>query len=292
MTGFGRGAASDERYHVTVEIKCVNHRYSDLSFRLPRDLGRLEEPLRRLVKETVRRGRVDLYLTVADAPQAARAVVVDVALARGYLDALRALCSDLDLRDEVRLDHLLRASDVLRAPAVEAATDALDALAVAAAEQALAAVLSMREREGRALRADLDHRLGRLLELRSLIAARAQGLVPLWRERLLARATELLAGREVALDPGRLEQEVAVYADRSDVSEELVRWQSHIQQMAAALDASGEEPVGRRLDFLCQEALREVNTVGSKALDSEIASCIIAAKEELERVREQLQNIE
>lgn len=293
MTGFGRSEASDERHQVTVEVRCTNHRYLDLNLRTPRDLGRLEEPLRRMLKGPVKRGRVDVYLLVEDAPLAPGAVRLDVALTRGYLEALRSLCSDLGLPDRVGLDHLLRIPDLWRAPQAEPDHPAdLDALVFSAAAKAISAMLEMREREGAALRADLELRLGRLEELRSAIAGRAGGLVSQWRDRLLARLAELLPGREAAVDPVRVEQEVAAYADRSDISEELVRWHSHLRQMAGAMEASDGQPIGRRLEFLCQETLREVNTVGSKALDSDIAHAVVAAKEELERMREQLHNIE
>lgn len=294
MTGFGRGEASDHRRKVTVEVKCVNHRYSDLNLRLPRDMGWLEESIRRLVKDSVRRGRVDLFLSLEEYPGASRTVSVDIALAQGYLAALRTLAAELGLRDEIRLDHVLRATDLFvpPSPPEEEGPEALESIVQAAVTSALSAMLAMREREGEALRQDIHVRLGKLEDLRSMIASRSMSLVPLWRERLTARIAELLGGAHAGVDSGRLEQEVAIYADRSDISEELVRWRSHMAQMAAALDGPGDQPVGRRLDFLCQETLREVNTVGSKALDSEIASGIITAKEELERVREQLQNIE
>jgi uncharacterized protein (TIGR00255 family) len=297
MTGFGRGEASDKRRKVTVEVKCVNHRYSDLNFRLPRDLGRLEEPLRRLVKAAVRRGRVDLYLSMEEYPDTSRTVSVNTTLAKGYLDALRSLSAELGLQDEIRLEHVLRATDVFQAPAPNEEEqgeqdDPVAPLAAAATASALESMLAMREREGEALRTDIHSRLSRLEGLRSQIEARSSNLVPLWRDRLHTRIQDLLSAAPAGVDQGRLEQEVAIYADRSDISEELVRWRSHMGQMIAALDAAGDESVGRRLDFLCQETLREVNTVGSKALDSEIAGGIVAAKEELERVREQLQNIE
>jgi len=148
----------------------------------------------------------------------------------------------------------------------------------------------MRAAEGQALSKDLTGRLERLSEIRSRIAALAEGLVPAWRDRLLARIAELLPGSE--LDSQRLAQEVAVYADRADISEELVRLGSHITRMRETLEMPSPEPVGRRLDFICQEMLREVNTIGSKASDNDVGGLVISAKEELERIREQVQNVE
>lgn len=292
MTGFGRGEASDARRKVTVEVRCVNHRYSDYNLRLPRDLYHLEEPLRRLVKDRIRRGRVDLFLVLEDSPDSSRNILVDVPLARSFFEALEQLRLELGLAEGVRLEQVLRLPDVVRVGQAEPDQDVVAALAKGATTQAVAAAVVMRLQEGEAIRHDLHQRLQRLGSIRSSVTGRAGLLVPMWRDRLLSRLEELLSGAQVGPDHGRLEQEVAIYAERSDISEELVRWESHIRQMAQALDATGDEPVGRRLDFLCQEILREVNTVGSKALDSEIAGNIVTAKEELERVREQLQNIE
>jgi len=290
MTGFGRGEAAGARRKVIVEIKCVNQRYADFNFRLPRDMGAVEEPLRNLLKAAIKRGRVDIFLTLEDSPAGGRNVTVDTDLARRYLGLLTQLCEDLALTDAVRLEHLLRLPDVVVAGQDEQDQDELQDLALLACGDALGRLVAMREREGQAMRADLKARLAKLAEFRSEVSGKAGQLVGLWRDRLMARLTELAPA--VLFDPSRLEQEVALYADRSDISEELVRLASHIQQMHAALDSVDGEAVGRRLDFICQEMLREVNTVGSKALDSEIASGIIAAKEELEKIREQLQNIE
>ena len=292
MTGFGRGEASDARRKVTVEVRCVNHRYSDYNLRLPRDLYHLEDSLRRLIKDRIRRGRVDLFLALEDSPDSARNILVDVPLARSYFEALEQLRLELGLAEDVRLDQVLRLPDVVRTGQAEPDQEVIAELTKDATGQAVAAAVAMRLQEGEAIRHDLHQRLQRLDSIRSGVAARASLLVPMWRDRLLSRLEELLSGAQPGPDQGRLEQEVAIYAERSDISEELVRWESHIRQMAQALDATGDEPVGRRLDFLCQEILREVNTVGSKALDSEVAGSIVAAKEELERVREQLQNIE
>ncbi|MDP2872674.1 MAG: YicC/YloC family endoribonuclease [Bacillota bacterium] len=290
MTGFGRADASDGRRRVTVEIRCVNHRYSDINVRLPRNLFQFEELLRRLVHAEVRRGRVDVYVTVQDAPEAARAVTVNLALARGYYQALGELCRALDIEEPVRLDHLLRAPDVLAVAEDGTEPQELEALVQGACRDALVMVAGMRAGEGQALRWDLLDRLERLSGIRSRIAGLAEGLVPAWRDRLLARLTEIVPAN--GLDPQRVAQEVAIYADRADISEELVRLDSHVARMRETLEIPSAEPIGRRLDFICQEMLREVNTIGSKASDNEIGGLVIGAKEELERIREQVQNVE
>lgn len=290
MTGFGRGEAADGHLKATVEIKCVNHRYSDYNFRLPREFGALEEPLRNLMKEEIKRGRADVFLSLEDSPGLARNVTLDANLARRYYELLSGLREELGIPDPIQLEHILRLPDIVSADDSSPDQETVARLAEDACRQALSALVAMRVREGQSIWEDLKARLAKIEDIRTQIEARSGGLVGLWRERLMSRLAELMPS--AGLDAGRIEQEVAVYADRSDISEELVRLSSHIKQMDATLDSRDGESVGRRLDFICQEMLREVNTVGSKALDSEIASGIIAAKEELERIREQLQNIE
>jgi uncharacterized protein (TIGR00255 family) len=292
MTGFGRADASDGRRRVTVEIKCVNHRYSDINVRLPRSLSQFEELLRRLVQAEVRRGRVDAYVTLEDAPDAAREIAVNLALARGYHKALDQLRTALGISEPVRLDHLLRVPEVLAVAEDAAEPEAMADLIGSACGKALGLAGDMRIGEGQAICRDLLDRLERLAGFRDQIAGLALTLVPAWRDRLMARLAELIPGGSGALDPHRVAQEVALYADRSDISEELVRLSSHLDRMRETLEVPSTDPVGRRLDFICQEMLREVNTIGSKASDSEIGGLVISAKEELERVREQIQNVE
>lgn len=290
MTGFGRADASDGRRRVAVEIRTVNHRYSDINIRLPRSLTQFEDPLRRLVQVEVRRGRVDMFVTLERSPDAPREVAVDLGLAQGYYQAMEQLRTALGLSEPVCLDHLLRAPDVLAVADDGLEPDDLAELVLGACREAVTHLGGMRSGEGQALALDLLERLGRLGGFRTRLASLADGLVPAWRDRLLSRLADLLPASE--LDSQRIAQEVAMYADRSDISEELVRLGSHIQQMFETLESPPAEPVGRRLDFICQEMLREVNTIGSKAADAEIGGLVISAKEELERIREQIQNVE
>jgi uncharacterized protein (TIGR00255 family) len=290
MTGFGRADASDGRRRVAVEIKTVNHRYSDINIRMPRNFSQYEDSLRRLVQSEVRRGRVDMFVTLERAPDAPREVAVDLGLAQGYYRAMEQLRESLGLTEQVRLEHLLRAPDVLTVANDGLEPDDMASLVLEATRQALGHLGLARSGEGQALAADLLERLARLSGFRSRLAALASGLVPAWRDRLLSRLSELLGPNDI--DAQRIAQEVALYADRSDISEELVRLGSHIQHMRDALESPPAEQVGRRLDFICQEMLREVNTIGSKAVDTEVSGLVISAKEELERIREQIQNIE
>lgn len=275
---------------MTVEIRSVNHRYSDINIRLPRDLSQLEEPVRRMIQAEVRRGRVDVYVTIEDAPDAPREVAVNVALALAYHASLEKLRTAVGLEEPVRLDHLLRAPDILAVAEDGSQPEALADLVLGACREALLSLTRMRTGEGQVLAADLLDRLDRLAGFRLQVSGLAERLVPAWRDRLLARLAELLPGD--GLDSQRIAQEVALYADRSDISEELVRLSSHVQLMREALEGPSAEPVGRRLDFICQEMLREVNTIGSKAADTAIGGLVIGAKEELERIREQIQNVE
>jgi uncharacterized protein (TIGR00255 family) len=290
MTGYGQGEVVGAHRRVTVEIRCVNHRYADYNIRLSRDLGRFEDALRRQLQGSIRRGRADVLVTVEEALDEERKVAVNAALARGYVKALQELRDAVGLSEPVRLDHVLRLPDVLSVVETGQDPEELGALIEEACARALGSVVRMREAEGRALAGDLAVRLTALGAVHEAISARAGNLVPLWRQRLQARLSELLAPGVV--DQDRLAQETAIFADRADISEELVRLTSHLERMRAAIGSSGIEPVGRKLDFICQEILREVNTIGSKALDSEIGGLVITAKEELERIREQLQNIE
>jgi uncharacterized protein (TIGR00255 family) len=290
MTGYGRGESSGPRYKVTVEIRCTNHRYSDFNLRLPPRFGEFEERVRKLVQGAIRRGRLDLYLAVEDAPDVTREVAVNLPLARGYMQALERLAAELGLGDRVRLEHVLRAPEVFSEAGRLDQAEELAAMTDSACRAALETVVAMREREGNALGGDLEARVVHLEAIAAEVAGQASRLVPLYRERLQARLSELAPTVEV--NPDRLAQELVLYAERSDISEELVRLKSHVHQMREALVGPGSEPVGRRLDFICQEMLREVNTIGSKAQDSEIGGAVIAAKEELERIREQIQNIE
>jgi uncharacterized protein (TIGR00255 family) len=287
MTGFGagRGAAGSEA--LDVEVRSVNHKYCEVKVRLPRELAALEHEAVKLVKERLARGGVDLSARRAG-PAGELAPRVDLALAGAYARAFEQLRAHLGLTGSATVADVAAADGVLRLdePALdlEAARAALrDAIGAA-----LDALLAMRAREGEALARDLA---GRLSAVEGLVA-RAAALVPQavehHRARLAERVQELSRG--IPLDPARLAQEVALFADRTDVTEEVTRLRSHVAQ-ARALLASGE-PAGRKLDFLVQEMHREVNTIGSKSQSAEIAALVVDAKAEVERMREQVQNVE
>jgi uncharacterized protein (TIGR00255 family) len=288
MTGFGRGEAAGEFGRIVVEMKAVNHRFSEVVCRMPRQFNALEEQVRKLVQSKVSRGRIDLFVSW-DAAAQARGVKVDKELAIAYYDSLKELAVEIGSNPELTLDTLARLPDVLKVGEGEVTAEQLWPLLESAALQAVTNLIAMREREGGALVDELHTRLVAIEALGESVAARAPQVVEDYRNRLARRLEDLLPQGHT-VDPQRLAQEVAIFADRSDVAEELQRLTSHIAQFRQTLQEN--EAVGRKLDFLVQELGREVNTIGSKANDAAITNQVVTAKAELEKIREQVQNIE
>jgi uncharacterized protein (TIGR00255 family) len=287
MTGFGsaRGSAAGEE--LDVEIRSVNHKYCEVKVRLPRELAALEVDAAKAVRERLARGGVDVSVRRAGAAGSV-APRVDAALAEAYARAFAEVKARLGLEGAVTVADVVGAEGVVRleerALDVEAAREALRG----ALSSALDALLAMRAREGEALGRDLAARLDAVEGLVARAAALVPQTVEHHRARLAERVAELTRG--IALDPARLAQEVALLADRTDVTEEVTRLRSHLSQARALL--AGAEPAGRKLDFLVQEMHREVNTIGSKSQSAEIAALVVSAKAEVERMREQVQNVE
>jgi len=288
MTGFGSGRAIVGTEEVAVELRSVNGKFCDVKPRLPRELQALEAAAVRQVKERIARGAVDLFVHRSAADGGDLIPKVDEALADRYVEAFRALRDRLGLAGEVTLADVIGAEGVLsvehRSPDLEAAEQALRA----ALDEALDRLVAMREREGRALRDDLAARLETIRGHVARVAEEAPAAVRQHQERIAQRVEELTGG--IPLDPQRLAQEVALLAERSDVAEEITRMESHTAQFARLLEA--DEPAGRRMDFLVQEMLREVNTIGSKSQWAPIAALVVELKAEIERIREQVQNVE
>ncbi|MBW1916659.1 MAG: YicC family protein [Deltaproteobacteria bacterium] len=290
MTAFGRGEAENPEKRMVVEIRTLNHRFLDLHFRLPRRFWGLEERLRKLLKAGIARGRVELNLEVVSLGEGNKSLVLDRALlreAQDILEEMRRLCT---ISETLQLEHLLRFPELITvqepAPADEEATWEVLSQAVF---QALEAVETMRQAEGQSLATDLQQRLELINRQLEEINTQALEVPRLYRERLEARLPQLLPGQPWA-DDSRLLQEVALLADRADISEELTRLRSHLEQFQQNLAGSGA--VGRKLDFLLQEMNREINTIGAKANDLKISQAVVEVKNELERLREQVQNIE
>lgn len=292
MTGYGAAEVEAQTGRWWVEVRSTNHRFLEVVVRLPRDLGALEDRVRAAVAGRVRRGRVEV-LVREEATGRARSVTVDTELARQYAQALETLRRELGIQDSLNLAALLALPEVVRLeevrPDVELAWQALRT----GLDQALDSLVRMREAEGAHLAEDLAARVARVEEWVEEVSRRAEELPRVYAQRLRERVAELVRalGVERPPDEARLAMEVAAFAERCDVREELVRLRSHLHQARALLHAS-DGAVGRKLEFLLQEMQREVNTVGSKAGDLDVTRAVLEMKSELEAIREQVQNVE
>jgi uncharacterized protein (TIGR00255 family) len=290
MTGFGRGAANGDGFAVSVEIKTVNNRYLDVHLRAPQELNSLEMDIRKRVKARLSRGRVDLNISF-ERSGAGATFDINQPVVSAYVDALREIQRQFNLSGDIDVTSIARLPGALSSPRDEMNEEALRGVE-AAIEQALDSLEQMRTTEGAALAEEMRGRLSRIEGAIPTIESAAARLTDAYRERLHKRITELLSRESatIEIDAGRLAQEVAYLADRSDISEELARLRSHVQQFREAI-ASTEE-VGKRLDFVLQELNREANTVLSKTTELEIKEAALAIKAEVEKLREQVQNVE
>jgi uncharacterized protein (TIGR00255 family) len=286
MTGFGVGEAPAPAGRLVVEVRAVNHRFLDVRVRSPRELSDLVAYAEQLGRERLSRGRVEIAIRVEDLGSGG--ISIDTARAKAAFRALVALRDEIAPEAEVPLALLASVPDLFAATG-ERERDAMRAACREAFERAVGALEQMREAEGTALGADLRQRLSTVRGIAERIGARSASVVDSYQRRLRARLARLLP-EGAGLDSGRIEQEIALLADRCDITEELTRLGSHCAQFEHL--SLGAEACGRRLDFLLQEMVREVNTVGSKAQDAEIAHLVVEMKSELERMREQVQNIE
>ena len=288
MTGYGRARQVLNGREITVELRGVNARFLEYSSRLPRAFAFLEDPLKKLVAARVSRGKVELSLTVQNTTAADTVVTVNWPLAKGYRDAMTALSEQLELKNDMSVSLIARMPDVLAQTAAPLDEEALWADVQAVAGQAVDAFLTMRAAEGEKLKADLLTHLDVVEQLVGGIEANTAGRVKAYSDKLYARLQELLADRSI--DESRLVTEAAIFADKTAIDEETVRLHSHIAQYRDIL--SGDGPVGRKLDFLTQELNREANTIGSKCQDVDITRLVVELKSEIEKLREQLQNLE
>jgi uncharacterized protein (TIGR00255 family) len=289
MTGYGRGESSQQGFKITVEVSSVNRKQTEIALNLPRDLEVLEAQIRDEINRRVARGRLTVRLSIHAAEGAAGRMRLNPALAKAYAKELRALAKSLKLPDDVTLDMLARAPGVLQQDEEIQEAEALWPGTAKALKTALDMMLKMREREGAWLGKDLKTRIANMRAGVARVQRQAPQVAERYRAQLLARIKS--AGLESpALEEDRLLKEVFYYADRADISEELTRLQSHFQQFDDCVKSG--EPIGRTLDFLAQEINREINTVGSKANDSLISREVVILKAELEKFREQVQNVE
>lgn len=288
MTGFGSAAREFDNRKISVEIKSVNHRYSDFTLKAPRACAFLDDPVRAALSGYISRGKVDVFISIDVFEEAAGAVRVNHALAESYLRALRDIADTYGLAENISPVSLAQFPDVLRTDKAEEDAAKLTEEVLEVLRGAAESHDAMRVIEGEKLKNDMAQRLSALSCGAEEIEARAPQIVAQYRERIEARVREILG--ETPFDEGRLLTEVAVFADRVDVNEELVRLKSHISQMSDML--SSKQSIGRKLDFLIQEMNREINTIGSKTNDLSAARIVIDLKAELEKLREQAQNVE
>ncbi|HIQ74156.1 MAG TPA: YicC family protein [Candidatus Cottocaccamicrobium excrementipullorum] len=288
MTGFGRSETITDEYKITVEMKAVNHRYLDLSIKMPKKFNYFEASIRTLLKNYIQRGKVDLFITYEDYTEENLCLKYNRVLAAEYMNAFKQMAEQFQIPNDITVSSLSRFPEVLTMEQVPEDEEHLWKILSQAVEEAAARFVETRLTEGEHLREDLIKKLDYMLELVSFIEERSPKIVEEYRAKLTDKVNELLNG--AAVEESRIVTEVTIYADKICTDEEMVRLRSHIETMKAKLLAGG--PIGRELDFIAQEMNREANTTLSKANDLETADKAIALKTEIEKVREQIQNIE
>ena len=288
MTGFGRAEQDFNGLNVTVEIKSVNHRYFEFSSRLPRSYQYLEEKLKNFCQGRIARGKVEAAVLIDDTRPGGTKVEINGEYCDSYLNALKTLKTCYDLKDDISVMTVARNPEVFKITKNDLDADLLTESVLTVAAAAADAFVAMRETEGARLKADVENRVGIILSRVELIEKRSPETVKIYREKIEQKMLELLGN--VQVDEQRLLTETAIFADKVAVAEETVRLRSHMQQLCALMEET--EAIGRKLDFVVQEMNREANTIGSKAQDIEIARAVIDIKAEIEKIREQIQNIE
>ena len=288
MTGYGRVKVENDLREITVELRSVNHRYLDLNIKVPRIYGYLEEMVSKQAQAAIARGKVDIFVSVRAKEGADIRVSPNMAVIQGYVDAIRKVSETYGLSDEATALSLLRLPDAMEQSKEEADADQLKSEVSAVLDQALTEYNAMREKEGARLVEDVTYRAGLIAQSVDFVEQRSPDCVEEYRQRIAARMTELLDGTELAQQ--RILQEAALYADKVNVTEEIVRLRSHLAQLETMLKSP--VAIGRKLDFLVQEMNRETNTIGSKANDFQIAKTVVDMKAEIEKIREQIQNLE
>ena len=288
MTGYGRFEGIIDGRSVIFEIKSVNHRFFELQCRTPRGCGFIEETIKSVVSEYVTRGKADVYVSIEADDNVAAEVSINHALAAGYVKALEELRDQYGLKDDISVSLLARYSDIFTVHKAPENEEQLCRITKEAGIKALEAFVAMREREGEKLKEDILGRCDTIIGIVEEIEKRSPEIVEEYRTRLYSRISEILADSTV--EPQRILTEAAIFADKTAVAEETVRLRSHIDQLRDLL--SGSLPVGRKLDFIVQEMNREANTIGSKVSDAGLAHKVVDIKSEIEKIREQIQNIE
>jgi len=287
MTGFGRSKKELEDYSLTVEIRTVNHRFLDFHIRIPHQLNHIEDQIRKQIKQYIKRGRVDCYITIEGGILSSRHLTIDWALIDEYYQFISTLKNTYGFDEQIHLNDLLNRHEFITITEKDEDQDSLEPIILATVEEALLNLTEMRKVEGEEIKKDLDRHLSQLKERLKEVQQKVPILQQNYQERLTKKLAEATNG---IVDETRLLTEVSLFVDKADISEEIARLQSHIQQVQQSLNVF--EPVGRKLDFLIQEMNREVNTMGSKANDSEISIHVVEMKSILEKLKEQVQNVE
>ncbi len=287
MTGFGRSTGKASGFEVTVEVKTVNHRFNEFHFRMPRQLMKLENKLKSTIGTYMKRGRAEIFVTLTGQGAVRREVQVDWELLDEYIGYISEIKDKYSLHGDISIRDLVVKEDIVHIAEIETEDGLLEALVLETAERAAKEMQQMRLREGSVLEQDIYGRIKKLEEHVANVKERAPLVADYYRERISRRMADLAGGQ---IDSDRILAETAIFADKADINEELTRVASHTAQFYSMLKV--EEPVGRKLDFLVQEMNREVNTIGSKANDSLIAMEVVEMKSLLEKVKEQVQNIE
>lgn len=288
MTGFGKGQATAEGVALAVEVRSVNHRYADITVKVPRGMIAFEGEIKKAVGERLKRGKIDVFVAQEATVAASSFPTLNLPLATAYMAVFEEMRQTFGIHEGVPLALLAAQKDVIVMREGEAVEADLCRCLEEALSRALEGIEAMRLAEGEATRREIEERLSVVDELLQKISERAPHVPLEWQAKLKERLARL--GQDVAFDPQRVAQEIAVFADRCDITEEIVRFRSHLEQFRHLFDAA--EPVGRQMDFLTQELNREVNTMGSKSNDADLTRLVVAIKAELEKVREQVQNIE
>ncbi|MCH5162546.1 MAG: YicC family protein [Clostridiales bacterium] len=289
MTGYGKGVATRDKRTVTVELKSVNNRFTEIGCKLPKSLMYLDDVVTKCIKARVSRGSVDVYLTYENLSDSSKKVNIDSALAAEYVAAAKRIRAEYCLADDFAVTALLRTPEVVTVTVPDDDRDTVAELAKEATDTALDNLERMRLAEGKSIYDDLYKLVGNLDAYLKLAISRAPLVVSEFKKNVTARVKELLDGHEV--DEAKLLNEVAFFADKADINEEISRLSSHIAQFRAICD-DGSSPQGRRLDFLSQEMVREVNTMGSKSNDLTLTGYVVAMKNEVEKIKEQIRNVE
>lgn len=288
MTGYGHYEYQNEEIRMSIEIKTVNHRYCDVYIRLPRQLSCFEDKVRSLITSRVSRGKIDVFINWENIGEGKKEVILDEGLARAYYEAMGKIAQNLGLREDISSSSLARFPEILRVEKKEEDSEAIWLVLETAVNEAVSNLLSMREAEGEKLKNSLLDICEAIEDYRRKILVRAPQVVSEYKEKLSARIRELMENNTI--DEMRIAMEVALFADKASINEELVRLRSHLDQFGQIISLDG--PIGKKLDFLLQEMNREVNTIGSKANNLEITRNVVELKSEIEKLREQIQNIE